>query len=369
MDLLAINPQAVLNSVQEGLYITDVNRNIVYWSPSAEAITGWSPREVMGKSCRDGILCHIDKDGHELCGEEHCPLHRAMLTGSRNAAPLIVFARTKKGPRIPLRVHVAPIFGDDGKVIGGVETFFDLSGEFSELEQAQKFQARIMQTPAGDDRIQFNIHYIPCEIVGGDYYKIAKLDDDKYVFILADVTGHGLLAALYTMYLDSLWKDYHQLLARPVEFAKAVNDRLHELMQEDMYFAAGLCGMIDLAKGQCRIVGAASPSPLLFRKDGTSERVNASGLPIGIMPEHDYAEHVFNIAGGDTLLMFTDGAVEITGGKQDEWLSVEGLQKILCDLGYPNSGVNLADVEQQLLINSDRVRFDDDMTFIEIKIS
>ena len=67
------------------------------WSKSATRITGWSAEEVIGRRCLDNILCHIDKDGHHLCGEEYCPLHRAMVTGKENLEPLLVYARHKGG--------------------------------------------------------------------------------------------------------------------------------------------------------------------------------------------------------------------------------------------------------------------------------
>ena len=88
-----------------------------------------------------------------------------------------------------------------------------------------------------------------------------------------------------------------------------------------------------------------------------------------MIPDIEYEEKVFKIQSGDTLLMFTDGATEITsGGKPDQLNNVEGLEKILVELGYPKSGVTLADVETQLLTDSDRVRFGDDLTFVEIRI-
>ena len=53
---------------------------LVFWSRAAERITGWPAQEVVNHRCADNILVHVDKDGHQLCGEEHCPLHRAMVT-------------------------------------------------------------------------------------------------------------------------------------------------------------------------------------------------------------------------------------------------------------------------------------------------
>ena len=80
-----------------------------------------------------------------------------------------------------------------------------------------------------------------------------------------------------------------------------------------------------------------------------------------------YAETVTEIHSGDCLLFFTDGAVEISlpGGG---YLDPEGLVAILKDLGYPTSNVTLAGIEEELLRRSDRIRFDDDLTFLEIRI-
>jgi sigma-B regulation protein RsbU (phosphoserine phosphatase) len=76
-----VTVESVINSLSDGIYICDLERQITYWSESAIRITGWRQDDVVGKHCFDNVLCHIDKDGHKLCGNEHCPLHRAMVTG------------------------------------------------------------------------------------------------------------------------------------------------------------------------------------------------------------------------------------------------------------------------------------------------
>jgi PAS domain S-box-containing protein len=59
----------ILDSLSDGVYVCDRNRRIVYWSKSAERITGWTSDDVVGRRCLDDVLCHIDKDNHPLCGE------------------------------------------------------------------------------------------------------------------------------------------------------------------------------------------------------------------------------------------------------------------------------------------------------------
>lgn len=69
MDKMQIDPENILNNLNAGIYIVSPDRKILYWGSAAQKITGWTGDEVVGTRCCDGILCHIDKDGHELCSE------------------------------------------------------------------------------------------------------------------------------------------------------------------------------------------------------------------------------------------------------------------------------------------------------------
>ena len=103
------DPADLLDSLADGVYITDTERRILLWNRAAERITGWPAAEVVGRTCFDNILCHVDKDGHCLCGDEHCPLHRAVVTGTPSESPLLLYARRRNGDRVPVEVTVAPL--------------------------------------------------------------------------------------------------------------------------------------------------------------------------------------------------------------------------------------------------------------------
>jgi phosphoserine phosphatase RsbU/P len=364
-----LDPEAILDAVSEGLYVTDTDRKIVYWSRSAERITGWPATEILGKHCYDGVLCHMDKDGHRLCGEEYCPLHRCMVTGQSSTFPIIVFAQHKTGSRVPLNASVAPIRNTTGEVVGGVETFRDLTADFADIQRVRQIQRLSLHKDLPKDRrIQFATHYVPHDVIGGDYYAVARLDADRYGFILADVTGHGVPAALYTMYLSSLWESCCQLVARPSEFAETVNGHLCNLIKEDEPFAAAICGAIDLQERTLRLCGAGNPWPLLIRPDGDWQQLQASGLPLGVLKGGRYEERTMEIRSGDHLLFFTDGAIEVAL-PNGVVLGAGGLEAILRELGYPESEAGLAAVEERILAKSDRIRLEDDLTFLEVRIN
>lgn len=359
---------SILDSVNEGLYVCDTERRIVYWSKSAERITNWSAEDVVGRRCMDNILCHVDKDGRHLCGEEFCPLYRCMATDQASSAPVIVIGQTKAGVRKPMAVYVAPFHDNNGQVIGGIETFLDFSETFADMERAKRIQTLSMENDLPkDSRVCFSPFYLPYDMIGGDYFAIRQLDADHYGFLLADVMGHGVAAALYTMHLSSLWSRHHHLLRQPAEFARTLNGELCRIVQDES-FATAVCGILNAAEGSVRIVSAGGPPLLLVRADGRAEQVSAQGLPFGMIEDVDYDESGFSCAAGDCLLMFTDGAVEIhnTAGRM---LGAEGLLRILGSQGYPKEQITSERLHEALLNYSSQIRLDDDLTLLEVRFS
>ncbi len=366
---LGVDVQAIMNSLSDGVYVCDAERRIVYWSQSAERITGWTSADVVGRQCFDNLLCHIDKDGHKLCGQEYCPLHRAIITDTGSKGSLLVYALGKNGARIPMLVSVSPMRDAQGQVIGGVETFRDASAMVQDLERAKAIQhlALTPQMPA-DPRVQFTTHYVPHEIVGGDFYAIRQLDSGQYGVMLADVMGHGIAAALYTMHLSQLWERYHRLLCCPVEFAATMNNELVKVVKTDESFATAICGLIDLDNRVFRFAGAGGAQVLVMHADGTYACPECSGLPFAVMEDAPYDDISVPFVPGDRLLMFSDGAIEIHNS-EGAMLDVHGLIAILRQQGYPQAGIDMPRLEEALLKYSNSIRLEDDLTILEVRFS
>ncbi len=359
--------QRILDSLNDGVYVTDKERRILYWSKSAEKITGWPEGEILGHRCCDNVLCHIDKDQHRLCGEEYCPLHRSMVTGERSTVPILLYARGRDGNRIPMQVSVAPVQNDSGEIIGGVETFRDFSEVSVDLERAKKIQRLSLpqNIPDDDPRIHFRTHYVPHDIIGGDFFAIEQIDSDRYVFFLADVVGHGIASALYTMFLKSLWEKFHSLRSHPRDFVATMNQGMCELLGEKEAFATGMYGLIDLSQNHLTLVGAGNPYPYLIRNGEQFERIKCPGLALGLVDHASYEETEIEIKQNDYLLFFTDGAFEIRD-MNGNFLQEEGLIELFGKFGYPTQSVPFAKIEEELLKFSNSIRLDDDLTFLEI---
>jgi phosphoserine phosphatase RsbU/P len=358
----------IIDSINEGIYVCDLERKIIFWNKSAEKLTGWPAEEVVGRSCSDNILCHINKDGHRLCGKEFCPLHRAMITDSKSKNSVLVYARAKDRRRVPLLVGVAPLQNDHGEVIGGVETFRDASAMVSDLEKSKAIQElSLLHDLPEDPRIRFTSHYRPSEIVGGDYYAYTQLDENRYGFMLADVMGHGVAAALYTMHLSSLWERFKNLLVDPAEFASEVNANLSRVIKSDTSFATAICGMVDLKKREFRFANAGGPQGIIFHPDETHETLDNEGLPLGILEDASYEEVCVKIDQGDRLLFFSDGAFEIANST-GKMLGIEGLIEILKAQGYPQADLRMDLLDEKLLKYSNAIHLEDDLTLLEVLI-
>ena len=168
---------------------------------------------------------------------------------------------------------------------------------------------------------------MPHDIVGGDYYGVKKLDADRYGFLLADMEGHGLVAALYTMHLSILWDHHHQLLLNPAEFAAEVNKELVRIFGSVVTFATAICGVIDANAGKLRITGAGGPLPLIIRANQNFEKIECPGPPLGVMEDVPYEEINAKLEHDDSILLFSDGAFEIHDAK-GKFLGVDGFINI-----------------------------------------
>ncbi len=110
----------ILNGLQLGVGVLDLQRRIVFWSDGAEQITGYSRIDVLGHFCTDNILLHCDQKSCEMCVEK-CPIATAL----RDAKPAeaVSFIHHKSGHRTPVHTWAIPLRDKHGSIIGVIQTF------------------------------------------------------------------------------------------------------------------------------------------------------------------------------------------------------------------------------------------------------
>lgn len=112
--------QAILDCLEDGVYLVNRECKIAFWNRGAEEITGFHRQDVLGRSCQDQVLAHSRRDGTALSGEE-CPLMRTLLDGKTRALKL--FLRHRDGHCIPVHTRTTPIHNPEGELIGAAEIF------------------------------------------------------------------------------------------------------------------------------------------------------------------------------------------------------------------------------------------------------
>ncbi|MFH1020800.1 MAG: PP2C family protein-serine/threonine phosphatase, partial [Pseudomonadota bacterium] len=248
----------------------------------------------------------------------------------------------------------------------GVEIFRDASGQMRDLERARTIQSLSMQMPPDDNpRLRFAVKYLPHDMIGGDFYTVEKLDQDRYAFCIVDVMGHGTAAGLYAMHLHSLWEANRRLLDRPASFVSQLNKSLCQLVRDGESFATGLFGYIDLRARAVGLCAAGSSPSFLLTRQARTRRISLAGLPLGLIHNHVYEVTFMPMEPGDGLLLFTDGATEITNS-QDAMLGNDGMSAFIDSHGFPDTEGKLAGFLEKMLKFSNSINFVDDVTMLAI---
>ncbi len=111
---------AIFDHLDDGVYFVDRKKRVLLWNRGAEAITGFSRAEILGESCANQLLCHVDESGRLLC-MTGCPLQIATDAGVPIEAD--AFLQHRLGHRIPVRIKASPVRNAHNQLIGAVEIF------------------------------------------------------------------------------------------------------------------------------------------------------------------------------------------------------------------------------------------------------
>ena len=136
--------KSLIDSLDSGVYLVDLDRRIVYWNQTAQRMSGYTSKEVIGRWCGDGLLKHVDFEGKLLCGDG-CPLKETMSDGITRQTD--VFMKHKDGHRVPVRVIANPVYDRSGELIGAVETFNDITPDLVARMKIKKLTEAASKDP------------------------------------------------------------------------------------------------------------------------------------------------------------------------------------------------------------------------------
>lgn len=317
---------AIVQGMGEGLYLTDLDKRIIFVNPAVERITGFKPEELLGRRCEE-IFRHEDYKGNRICdgwcGIERCLKAKALSSG-------YAFTHTARGDKVPIYIHFTPLKDEDGEIQGAIGTFMDVSREKAleeeverhriEIQMAREIYTRLLpQRLPSPKRLRIYAKLRPSWGISGDFYDVVPLSDHQTGIFVADVIGHGLAAAFLVSTLKAVISSQRDSMARPSAFLERVNQMLSTILGEDQCVTA-LYAVVDTERMVLEYASAGHPNPLVFRgMEVIGQEVHARGLPLGAFPEAAYQEAAVPLEGEDLLLFYTDGISEARDQGREEF--------------------------------------------------
>lgn len=281
------NFKRTLISVNDAVYMTDRERRIVFWNPACEKITGFNAEEVLGRKCSDNILNHLDMNGNSLCDSSLCPLHQSMEKGMPSARPVVVMVRRSDGTRVAAEVNVAPLFGEGGALIGGVEVFRDIT----EKQQMAEIKARFLSGLTHELKNPLTIMQGFIELVlSGDTGEINHLQRE---------------------FLDSAMEEGDR-------FKKILDDLLDFTRYEATEYSFSLRN-VDLSSALRQLAGS-------FHGEAARKQIDLiADIPddIFVYADGDRLRQAFANLLGNALKYTEKGSVEISAGKSEQYVTVK----------------------------------------------
>ena len=188
-----------------------------------------------------------------------------------------------------------------------------------DLGAARRIQQSLLPRMIPDmPELRFNYKYSPCEDVGGDFFDISTLDSTRVAFYLADVSGHGVAAAMLAVFAKQVIKtiETHSNageLVPPNEVLQRLNEELIQAKFEDMPFLTIFYGILDTKSMVLSFSAAAQPAPLLIDSETGSVREldYPESSPLGWFEDAEYSDTECTIGNNQRLLLYTDGVTEI----------------------------------------------------------
>jgi sigma-B regulation protein RsbU (phosphoserine phosphatase) len=217
--------------------------------------------------------------------------------------------------------------------------------EQKEIELARKVQLGFLpQTLPEVEGYEFYSHYSPAQTVGGDYYDFVKLPGGRVAVVLGDVAGKGVPAALLVAKLSS---EVRACLMTESDVANAVtklNDQMFRGGIQDRFVTLSVL-VLDPASHELTVVNAGHLLPKIYRggQANLSDAIEheATGLPLGVVPDYTYEARVVPLQPGDTVSVYTDGVTDALNandrmfgtGEVERYLSPEDVNVV--DAGRP----------------------------------
>ena len=315
-----------LNITAEGVVISDArlpDLPIIYANQGFERLTGYRIDQVLGRNCR--FLQGADTDPETVR-----QIRQALSEGTNCRVDILNYR--KDGTPFWNRLSITPLRDDSGithfvgvqfditelketksrleKANQGLQRFHEEMS--AQLEQARQAQRAVLQTdlPASP-YFDAAVRLVPFSEIGGDFYDVFRINEQTFGFMIADVTGHGIPAALLTFMSAEAFRNSAPGRTSSAAVLDETNRRLLNKMPFGSY--ASMFYMIyQIETRELVYSQAGHPPALLLRPSGEVMLLSTQGALVGIFPPEQahWEEAKVTLQVGDKVIMYTDAVLE-----------------------------------------------------------
>ncbi len=233
-----------------------------------------------------------------------------------------------------------------------------------ELRTAYRIQSRLL--PSGLPSVagySFAAANKPCKTVSGDYYDVIDRPDGKIYFVVADVSGKGITAALIMSALATAFNIFTRTNPSPADLMREMNAMLTPKTAPSK-FATVVVGVLDPATGTIEYANAGHVAPLIVSGSGVTQ-LTTTDMVIGLFPAATYRTQVTRLHPGDSLVLFTDGVTEAED-EVEQQLGMPAVAGLLAGMHAADATQLLDAVDNCVRAHLGSVPANDDVTILAV---
>lgn len=367
IEQLSYQNSLILNSVAEGIYGIDKDRNIIFINPAAANMLGYEVYELTGRTTLDTFRHHYK--------DEYCQIVSTLEDGVIRQADDEVFYR-KDGSTIPVEYAVTPI-RDKDEIVGAVVTFNDITERIQaeklleerqqidlELSLAANVQQSLLQNvedvpvPEGTE---IGVLSIPIRTLNGDFYTFAS-DEKSFMFGIADISGKGMPAAILMSMMKFAMDEFIKQDNHPNIMLDVMN-RFVDKYSDPTMFVTMLLGTY-VKETSCFYYSNAGHEPgILYRAStGEFEDLTTEGAVLGLSTEIPFAVDRVHLEPGDIVLLYTDGLIEER--EQSAADNNDILKSLMRTINLNRDAQSIVQELRDLIVEHHGGQVDDDQTLL-----
>jgi sigma-B regulation protein RsbU (phosphoserine phosphatase) len=240
-----------------------------------------------------------------------------------------------------------------------------LAQQERELERAREIQESLLPKQIPQLRgFEIATAWQPARMVGGDYFDVVKLDENRLAICIADVVGKGVSAALLMANVQATVRAFGRDSESPALVCSRVNSVLCETIAIGK-FVTFFYGVLDADKHSLQYCDAGHPLPILVSGD-SCQQLRSGGAVLGVFPAWKYEDSVVTLHPEDRLVLFTDGITEASASDGEEFGEAK-----LATLVKANHAASAAELTNRVLAHVNDFcggQFQDDATLLVIAV-